>query len=109
MIAACVTGNVTKDAELKTTEGGPLLVFSVASRRWAKGAEETDFVDIALFGKRAESLAKHVTKGSRVAVRGALGLRKYKTRDGRDGAALEIRADEVDLLGGGRRDDDAGF
>ena len=105
MIAACVTGNLGRDAELNHTDSGALVVFSVASRRFAKGTEETDWVDVALWGKRAEALAKHLTKGTKIAARGALGVRKYTTKDGREGAALELRADDIELLGGGKAED----
>lgn len=101
MIAATVTGTLGKDPKTSSHEGTPILSFSVASRRFAKGAEETDWVECSVWGKRAESLASLLRKGAKVAVRGALGVRKYTTGDGRPGFALEMRADDVDVLAKG--------
>jgi single-strand DNA-binding protein len=55
-----------------------------------------------MFGKRAESLAKlNLTKGTKLAARGAMKLREFDKKDGGKGFSLEMRADDVELLGGG--------
>jgi single-strand DNA-binding protein len=106
MISATVSGTVGKDAELKRVGDGEVLEFSVASNRFEKGEKKTDWVRVTVWGKRAAQLEKIVKKGGRVAVRGALHGRAYA---GKDGAAcsLEMRADDVDLLGGGDRQEAA--
>ena len=99
MIAATITGTVGKDAELRSPRGGEqVLTFSVASRRYANGQEQTDWVSISMWGKRAVAIASHVTKGSRIAARGALHVREYEA-NGTKRFAIELRADDVELLG----------
>lgn len=99
MISATVSGTVAKDAELRSPRGGEqVLCFSVASRRFANGQEQTDWVSISMWGKRAVAIALHVTKGSRIAARGALHVREYES-NGTKRFSLELRADDVELLG----------
>lgn len=108
MISATVTGIVAKDAELRHPRGGdPVLGFTVASRRFTNGTEQTDWVSISFWGKRATAVANHVRKGDRIAARGALHVREFE-HNGTKRFALELRADDVELLGGGRRDDEGG-
>jgi len=111
MIAATVSGTVAKDAELRSPRGAEqVLTFSVASRRWANGQEVTDWVSVAMWGKRAVAIASHVTKGSRIAARGALHVREYES-NGAKRFSVELRADDVELLGGRGQNggNDAGF
>ncbi len=113
MIAATVTGNVGKDATTREYDGKPVLSFAVASRRFDKGTELTDWVDVSFWGERGRKLAQFVTKGSRVAVRGTVWQREYE-HQGQKRSALTMRADDIELLGGAKRDDggprdDGGF
>jgi single-strand DNA-binding protein len=55
--------------------------------------------DVSIWGKRAESLAQYLTKGTRVCVSGDLGTREYN-----DKTYMTVRADQITLLGGGNRD-----
>ena len=99
MIAGTVTGNVGKDATTREHDGKTVLSFTVASRRFEKGAELTDWVDVSFWGERARKIAQYVTKGSRVGVRGTLYVREYE-HNGAKRAVLTMRADDVELLGG---------
>lgn len=111
MISAVISGTVGKDAEVRVPnmKGDSVASFTVASRRYQNGEESTDWVSVSFWGKRAEAIAPHVTKGSRVAVRGALHVREYE-HNGAKRWSLELRADDVELLGGPKKDgDDARF
>ncbi len=99
MIAGTVTGNVGKDATTREHDGKTVLSFTVASRRFEKGEELTDWVDVSLWGERGRKLAQYITKGSRVGVRGTLYVREYE-HNGAKRAVLTMRADDVELLGG---------
>ena len=99
MIAAVVSGNLGKDAELKNVDGTAVVSFSVASRRYANGAEQTDWVSVSFWGKRAEAVSKFLTKGKSVACRGNVWVREY-THNNEKRYSLECRADDVELLGG---------
>lgn len=99
MIAAVVSGNLGKDAELKNVDGTSVVSFSVASRRYAGGEEHTDWVSVSFWGKRAEAVSKYLTKGKSVACRGNVWVREY-THNNEKRHSLECRADDVELLGG---------
>lgn len=96
-------GRLGKDGELKYTQTGtPLVSFSVASDNGYGDRKETLWFNTSLFGKRAESLAPYLTKGGLVHVLGQLQAPYlYTGKDGNPRASLNVKALEVDLLGGG--------
>jgi single-strand DNA-binding protein len=99
MINATVSGTLGRDAELGDKNGTPVATFSVASNARGKGGEkETTWVSCKLYGKRATAIAQYLTKGTRVAVAGAL---RTWVHEGQ--ARLGLDVNEVDLLGGGER------
>jgi single-strand DNA-binding protein len=98
-----IAGNVGKDAEVRTTQNGDKLAsFSVAVEQRDGREKSTLWFDVSLWGKRGEALAPHIVKGGRVAVSGDLGTREYNGK-----TYLTVRANDVTLLGGGERRDDA--
>jgi len=69
MTSAKVIGNLTKDVEVKYSEGGVAYAhFTVASDRSKKPESKTDFIRVSAMGDLAESLAG-LTKGTFVSVR----------------------------------------
>lgn len=99
MITATVTGNVGKQPEMKTTSTGKAMTsFSVASTYSPKGGEpRTTWVDVICFDEQAEQVAERVSKGARICVTGRLELERYQRKDGTEGSALRMVADEVAL------------
>ena len=59
-----------------------------------------------MWGKRAEVLTQYLTKGTTVGVFGDLSTRSYE-KDGQTRTSIEVRVDDVDLLGGGGEASDA--
>ena len=108
--AIVVAGRVGRDPELRVMPGGDaVLSFSVANNQYDKNADDNTLVtwyNVSFFGKRAEGLAKFLEKGAQVIVTGAHRMRPY---DGKNGPALsnDIRATEVQVIGGKRNEDDA--
>lgn len=99
MIHATIIGNLGKDPNLRTLDGGNVVLnFSVGCRHGFGDKQVTNWVEVAVWGKRGESLAKLVTKGSRVAVRGALSTREWTDKEGNARTSLTMSADEVELL-----------
>jgi single-strand DNA-binding protein len=93
-----IAGNIGKDAELRSTQGGDKVAgFSVAVESREGKEKTTIWFDVSIWGKRAEALAQYLTKGTRVAVSGDLGKREYEGK-----TYLTVKADQVTLLGGGR-------
>lgn len=96
-----IAGRVGKDGTLRhTANGDPVLGFSVAVDQRKGGEKSTMWVDVSLWGKRAEALEQYVTKGSTVSVSGECGHREH---DGK--VYMTLRANEVTLLGGGQREE----
>ena len=94
-------GRVTKDIELRNTQGGMATVrFNIAVDR-GKDKEGNDrgadFPNIIAFGKTAESIAKFTGKGLRVAVIGRIQTGSYD-RDGQKVYTTDIVADRVKYI-----------
>lgn len=108
-----ITGNVTRDAELRgTSEGNRVLSFTVAvndrqrNRETGEWEDHANFIDCALFGKRAEALADKIAKGVKVTVSGRLHWSQWEAKDGSKRSKLEVYVDEVDLMAPKKKDDD---
>lgn len=97
------SGRLGADAELRTVQSGEkVLGFRVANDVGFGDRRTTQWVDCSIWGRRAESLAPHLTKGKAVVVSGEVTLREYEKRDGTRGAGLSVRVNEIDFMGGGR-------
>lgn len=98
-----VTGNLTRDAELKATQGGtPYLRMGVAVNDRRKNPQTgqwedvPNFVDCVMFGTRAEAIARYLTKGTKVAVDGSLRYSSWE-RDGQRRSKLEVAVRDVEF------------
>jgi len=92
-----IVGNVTRDPELRFTQGGLAVAnFGVAwNKRKKDGEEETSFFDVSCFQKLAENVAESVTKGMRVVIYGTLQQRSWENQEGERRSKVEIIADEI--------------
>ena len=92
-----VVGNVTRDPELRFTQGGMAVAnFGIAwNKRKQDGEEEVSFFNVSCFRQLAENVAESLTKGSRVVVYGMLQQRSWDTPEGDRRSAVEIIADDV--------------
>lgn len=97
-----ISGNATRDAELRQVGGSPVLEFGVCvnDRRKNEAGEWVDvpnFVDVTMWGKRAEALAPMITKGKALTVSGRLHWRQWQGKDGTSRSKLDVVASEVVL------------
>ena len=99
-----ITGNLTRDPELRATAGGTqVLSFGVAvndRRRNAQTGEWEDypnFVDCTMFGTRAEAVSRFLAKGNKVAIEGKLRYSSWE-RDGQRRSKLEVIVDEIEFM-----------
>jgi single-strand DNA-binding protein len=97
---AFVIGNLTRDPEIKALPSGMKVTsFSVATNRvWMKdGAkqESTDFHNVVVFGRQAETCAQYLRKGQNVLVEGRMQTRSWDGQDGVKRYRSEIVADRV--------------
>lgn len=97
-----IGGNLCRDAELRATASGmAVLTFSVAvneSRKNQQTGEYEDYpnyVDCTMFGRRAESVSRYLTKGTYVALTGRLHQNRWQNKDGQNRSKLEVTADNI--------------
>lgn len=103
---AIVSGNLTRDPELRATPGGTqVLGFGVAvndRRRNQQTGEWEDypnFIDCTMFGNRAEALSRILRKGMKVAIEGRLRYSSWEDKNGGGRRSkVEIIPDEVVLM-----------
>ncbi len=104
-----LTGRLTADPELHTTNGGTLIgrLRLALQRPKDKNGEDAgaDFVDIKVFGRQAEVCAEYLVKGRRVAVEGRLAHSEWEAEDGSKRQRLEVIARHVEFLDGSRSQD----
>ena len=100
-----VTGNLTRDPELRSTPGGTSvckLRVAVNSRRRNQGGEWVDkpnYFDVTVWGAQGENCANYLSKGRPVAVEGRLDWREWEAQDGGKRQSVEIIANSVQFLG----------
>ncbi len=93
-------GNLTRDPELRALPSGMNVVnFSIATNRVYKDKdgnkqEQTDFHNIVVFGRQADTVNQYMKKGSSVLVEGRLQTRSWD-KDGQKQYRTEVVADRV--------------
>lgn len=100
-----IIGNITNDLNLRTTSSGTsVLSFGVATNRRYKSQssdewqEETNFHNVVVWGRQAESLAQRAKKGTRLYVAGRLVTRSWDDADGKKNYKTEIVAETISLI-----------
>jgi single-strand DNA-binding protein len=100
-----LVGNLGRDPEVRYTQGGsPVANFTLATNDvWTdkSGArqERTEWHRIVVWGKTAEIVRDHLSKGKQVYVEGSLQTRQWDDRDGNKRSTTEVKASRVVLLG----------
>lgn len=101
-----ISGNLTRDPELRTTPGGTdVLSLGVAVNDRAKNQQtgqwedRPNFVDCVMFGNRAQSVAPYLSKGAKVAIEGKLRWSQWQAQDGSKRSKVEIVVDEIEFVG----------
>ena len=96
------SGRIGRDAETASTQGGTAVCnFPVAVESGYGDKKQTTWVRCALWGKRAEGgLPQYLTKGAQVVVTGELSTREFQKKDGGNGFSVEIRVNDLTLVGG---------
>ena len=104
-----LVGNLGKDPEVRFTANGRAVArFPVAtSEKWTdqegNRQERTEWHNIVVWGKQAETCGQYLAKGRQVFIEGAIRSRQYDDKDGNKRYITEIIARDVRFLGGGGR------
>lgn len=102
---ATITGNITRDPELRQTQGGTsVLTIGVAvndrrkNRQTGEWEDYPNFIDCTIFGNRATGVAPHLEKGMKVAIEGKLNQSRWQAEDGTNRSKIEIIVDEIEFM-----------
>lgn len=98
-------GNLTRDPELRYLPSGQAVTtFTVAVNRvYTAGTgerkEDTSFIRVVVWARRAEVCNEYLHKGSSVFVEGRLQSRSWEAQDGTKRSSIEVVANNVQFLG----------
>ncbi len=99
-------GNLTRDPELRYIPSGSAVVtFTVAVNRVYKTQtgekkEQTSFIRVVVWGRRAEVCGEYLSKGNPVFIEGRLQSRDWETQEGQKRNTVEVIADNIQFLRG---------
>ena len=99
-----ISGNITRDPELRSTQGGmEILALGVAvndrrkNQQTGEWEDYPNFIDCVMFGNRAKSVSRFLSKGSKVAIEGKLRWSQWE-RDGQKRSKIEVVVDEIEFM-----------
>ena len=100
-----ISGNLVRDVDLRTAPSGMAIArMTVAVQRKFKdkqtGKYESDFINCLAFDKRAETIAKFFSKGSKVLFQGTWQTGSYDNKDGIKIYTNELLVENFDFIGG---------
>ncbi len=98
MLKTEIIGNVGTCRLVKAPGKAPVLNVSLATNRKMGDREFVDWVSVKVWGERAEKLAPHIGKGTKLLVIGRPEARAYKANDGTAKAELVVHAAEIEFL-----------
>ncbi len=108
---AIITGNLTRDPELRTTpNGASVCSFSVAVNRVFKDSsgtqqESVSFIDCSAWGKLGEMIGQYAKKGAGVLVSGRLDQRSWEDKNtGQKRSRVEIVVEDFNFTGPANND-----
>ena len=104
-----LSGNLTRDPEIKRTPNGKAYTrIGIAVQRRFKnpntGQYDVDFFTLVAWERTAEFIGRYLRKGSRILVEGSLRTSNYE-KDGVKHYNTEIWVDNIEFAGAKRTDD----
>lgn len=104
---AILIGNLGKDPEVRFTSTGravgrfPIATSEVWTDAEGNRQERTEWHNIVVWGKQAETCGQYLAKGRQVFVEGSIRTRSYDDKSGNKRYVTEIVAQRIRFLGGG--------
>lgn len=107
-----LVGRLTRDPELRQTAGGTSVCsirLAVTSRvnRGGEWGDQSNYFDVTVFGRQAETAETYLSKGRRIGVDGRLSWREWQAQDGTKRQSVEVIANDIFFLDS-RGDGDGG-
>ena len=91
-------GRLTKEIELKTTSSGKSVAKFTLAINNPYNRDETDFINCVVWEKKAENMAKFLTKGSQVGISGRLNVSSYEDKNGNKVWKTEVIVSDFYLI-----------
>lgn len=96
-------GRLTRDPELRYTPAGQAVasVRMAVNREYVskeEKREDTCFINLVIWGKRAEVWAEYLKKGSLIFVEGRLQYRQWETQDNEKRSTVEVVVEDFQFL-----------
>ncbi len=98
MLEIKITGNVGTCRLVKAAGKSPVLNISLATNRKVGDREFVDWCSAKVWGERAERLAPHISKGTKLLITGRPEARAYKGADGTAKAELVVHVTDLEFL-----------
>ena len=98
MNICAISGRLTADPELKTTNTGTSVCSFTLAVKKPHVKDGTDFIDIVSWRQSAEYLCKYGHKGETIEVTGTLQSRNYEDKNGNKRTAFEVIVDSLSLI-----------
>lgn len=95
MNSVILTGNLTKDPDIRTTNNGKMVAS--CSIAWNRG-EEVSYFDCVAFDKKAELISDYCKKGNKILIRGELKQDVWQDKTGATNRATRILINEIEFL-----------
>lgn len=95
-----IIGNVVRDPEIRYVDGGQKSVtkWSLAVNRKSKLGDEVMFIDVIAWDRLSEICNQYLKKGMSILVEGRLVIREYTNKVGEKRKAIEVVANEMQML-----------
>jgi single-strand DNA-binding protein len=99
-----LVGRLTRDPELRHTGGGDpicsirLAVSSRSRDESGNWGDKSNYFDVTVFGRQAQTAADYLAKGRRIGVDGRLSWREWQAQDGTKRQAVEVIANDLFFL-----------
>ena len=91
-----ITGNLTKDWEIRKSKDGNTTIATNVIADNDFHNERTNFFNIKVIGKIADSYSKYTGKGGKVTVIGKMSLTNYTDKNGEQKQWFEVMVQQLD-------------
>lgn len=101
-----ISGRLTKDPELRSTQNGTNVAkYTIAINTGYGEKQQTDFVNISTWGKSGEFVNKYFKKGQEISIVGRLKSNTYEDKSGNKRYTLDVISEDIEFIGRKKQDD----
>lgn len=97
-----ISGNLARDPHLRSTSSGTIVLqITVAvndtrkNKQTGEWEDYPSFIDCIMYGQRADSLSRFLSKGTYVSIQGKLHQNRWQTDEGQTRSKIEVNIQEI--------------